>query len=156
MPLAGMQIGDVGLAELAEVEAIMARAFDPVYGEAWSPAQCLAVLALPGYAIRIAASESGIVGFAIIRWVADDSELLLLAVDPDQRGRGVGAALIADWLAFAGSKGAQRFFLEMRKDNPAALLYARMGFAMCGERRGYYRGGDGQVRDAVTMQRFIG
>jgi [ribosomal protein S18]-alanine N-acetyltransferase len=154
-PLTGLAIAHAGVDALAGIEAVMGRAFDPVFGEAWSPAQCLAVLSMPGYALRIASIGTQISGFAIIRWVADDSELLLIAVDPAARGQGIGTALIGDWLTHGRATGASRFFLEMRTDNPAQRLYAQMGFAMCGHRPGYYKGADGAVRDAITMQRLM-
>jgi [ribosomal protein S18]-alanine N-acetyltransferase len=149
-----IEISHVSQDELPAVEAIMVRAFDPRYGEAWSPAQCLAVLTMPGYALRIASGSRGITGFSVIRWVADESELLLLAVDPEARGRGVGTALLKDWMALAGKKGASRYFLEMRTDNPAKQLYARLGFTEVGLRTGYYRGADERMRDAITMQKL--
>lgn len=147
------RISHVALDELSEVAAVMERGFDPLYGEAWNPAQCLAVLTMPGYALRVARGDRGIVGFAIVRWVADESELLLIAVDPAVRRMGVGSALLADWLALVADKGVRRFFLEMRTDNPALSLYIRHGFTECGIRPAYYRGPDGTARDAVTMQR---
>ena len=79
--------------------------------------------------------------------------MLLLAVDPARRGQGIGKRLIDDWLAWAEEQGADDYFLEMRADNDAVHLYARTGFAECGRRPQYYRGGDGVVRDAITMRR---
>ena len=37
-----------GATDLATVNAIMSEAFDPRFGEAWTPSQCLAHPALPG------------------------------------------------------------------------------------------------------------
>ena len=82
-----------------------------------------------------------------------ESELLLLAVDPGWRGRGVGRMLMNDWMAWAKEEGAEEYFLEMRADNDAVHLYERTGFSECGRRPSYYRGGDGVVRDAITMRR---
>jgi ribosomal-protein-alanine N-acetyltransferase len=42
----------------------------------------------------------------------------------------------------------------MRTDNPARQLYDQMGFSIVGRRPDYYRGKDGKLRDAVTMQRY--
>ncbi len=141
-----------GIDELPAIDRLMAAAFEPRFGEAWSKAQCLATFTMPGYALRIAQVKERVVGFAIVRWVADESELLLLAVDPELRGQGIGSALLADWLELAGSKGARRYFLEMRTDNPAITLYNRFGFNTVSVRPAYYRGKDGYFRDAVTMQ----
>jgi ribosomal-protein-alanine N-acetyltransferase len=151
-------VGAVGADSLLAIDGVSARAFDPKYGEAWNKAQCLAVLALPGYRLRGAWSGdpvSGLLGFSIDRTVAGETELLLLAVDPLARRRGIGTLLIADWLEHARSVGAIRAFLEMREDNPARHLYENFNFRSIAVRRSYYRGGDGVLRDAVTMDRLI-
>lgn len=144
-----------GIDLLPGVDAVMASAFDPRYGEAWTKAQCLATFTMPGYALRAAVLDGVVIGFAIVRWVADESELLLLAVTPAARGQGIGAALLTDWIDLVTRKGARRLFLEMRTENPAMALYNRFGFTVAAVRSGYYRGQDGQLRDAVTMQRLL-
>lgn len=150
----------IGAESLAQVEAISARAFDPRYGEAWSKAQCLSVLSLPGYRLRGAWIEDAgtapmptpiLAGFAISRSVADESELLLIAVDPACRCQGVATHLLEDWLTNSRDKDIARAFLEMREDNPARSLYERTGFKQMAVRKAYYRGNDGVMRDAVTM-----
>ena len=79
--------------------------------------------------------------------------LLLLAVDPDWRGRGIGRLLMQDWQTWAAAQGADEYFLEMRADNDAVHLYLRSGFSEVGRRAAYYRGNDGKMRDAITMRR---
>jgi ribosomal-protein-alanine N-acetyltransferase len=150
-----IDIGSGGIDELPAVERVMEAAFDPRYGEAWSKAQCLATLAMPGYALRVARVQGRIAGFAIVRWVADESELLLLAVEPQARGQGIGTALLTDWLNLTGLRGVRRHFLEMRTDNSAMSLYNRFGFSIVSVRNAYYHGKDGQFRDAVTMHRVL-
>lgn len=146
----------LGADMLATVEAISLRAFDPRYGEAWSKAQCLSVLSLPGYRLRGAWVDDAdaaptLVGFSIARSVADESELLLIAVDPAHRCKGVATHLLQDWLTNSRDKDIARAFLEMRDDNPARSLYERHGFKQIAVRKSYYRGNDGVTRDAVTM-----
>jgi [ribosomal protein S18]-alanine N-acetyltransferase len=153
MNTGAVTIEDVALDDLESVDAVMARAFDARFGEAWTAAQCLAVLTLPGYAVRIASHGGKVRGFSIIRHVADESELLLLAVDPPFREAGIGSALLGDWFAWARERGVTRHFLEMRVDNPARRLYEHFGFVERGVRKAYYRGKDAIVRDAVTMER---
>ena len=155
MTMAAVAIGSGGIDELPAVDRVMAAAFDPRFGEAWSKAQCLATFTMPGYALRVARRQGEVVGFAIIRWVADESELLLLAVDPDHRGQGIGSALLADWFAFTRAKAVVRHFLEMRTENPAIALYNRFGFTVAAIRNNYYRGQDGVFRDAVTMHHIL-
>ncbi len=51
-----------------------------------------------------------------------------LAVVPEARGRGVGAALLAGVEAEARARGCGKITLEVRDDNPADRLYRRSGF----------------------------
>lgn len=146
--LATARVGD-----LAAVMRVMEAAFDPAYGEAWSSAQLLTLFALPSARVCLAWDGDRACGFSAARMAGPESELLLLAVDPAWRGRGVGVRLMDDWQAWAREQGADDFFLEMRADNDAIHLYERSGFFECGRRPAYYRGGDGVVRDAITMRR---
>lgn len=146
--LATARVGDVGA--LMEV---MEAAFDPAYGEAWSAAQLLTLFALPSARICLAREDEQPCGFSAARVAGPESELLLLAVNPLWRGRGIGRRLIEDWQAWAAGEGAEEYFLEMRADNSAVHLYREAGFTECGRRTAYYRGGDGIVRDAITMRR---
>lgn len=138
--------------DLASVMRVMEAAFDPAYGEAWSGAQLLTLFALPSARVCLAWDGETPCGFSAARIAGPESELLLLAVDPARRGRGIGAQLIADWQSWAQRQGADDHFLEMRADNDAVYLYTRAGFSECGRRPAYYRGGDGLVRDAITMR----
>lgn len=146
--LATARIGDI-----SAVMRVMEAAFDPAYGEAWSTAQLLTLFALPSARVCLAWDGDEPCGFSAARMAGPESELLLLGVDPAARGRGVGAALMADWQAWAKAEGAEDYFLEMRADNDAIHLYRSTGFSECGRRSAYYRGGDGVVRDAITMRR---
>lgn len=148
-----IRLATARVADLPAVMRVMDAAFDPAFGEAWSGAQLLTLFALPSARICLAWAGERPCGFAAARIAGPESELLLLAVDPGWRGRGIGARLIADWQEWAGDQGADDYFLEMRADNDAAGLYERTGFAECGRRPAYYRGGDGMVRDAITMRR---
>lgn len=146
--LATARVGDI-----SAVMRVMETAFDPAYGEAWSTAQLLTLFALPSARVCVAWDGEVACGFSAARIAGPESELLLLAVDPTWRGRGVGRLLMDDWQAWAGEEGAEDYFLEMRADNDAIHLYRQAGFSECGRRPQYYRGGDGVVRDALTMRR---
>ncbi|MEI4508827.1 GNAT family N-acetyltransferase [Sphingopyxis sp. CCNWLW253] len=146
--LATARVGD-----LAAVMRVMEAAFEPAYGEAWSGAQLLTLFALPSARVCLAWDGDHACGFSAARIAGPESELLLLAVDPQFRSRGIGALLIDDWQAWAAEQGAEDYFLEMRADNDAVHLYGSAGFAECGRRPAYYRGNDGVVRDAITMRR---
>jgi len=98
-----------------------------------------------------------IAGFAIIRLVADESELLTIAVDPKWRGKGVGKALLDAVFADLMLSPAKKMFLEVDEQNtPAVRLYKKLGFATISSRKGYYPRPDGTAATALVMARDLG
>jgi ribosomal-protein-alanine N-acetyltransferase len=140
-----------GVDDLEEVMRIMTAAFQPCFGEAWTRSQCAGILPMHGVSLTIADQSGQPVGFTLVRAVADEAELLLLAVDPAEQRRGIGQALLDDFIAGALAAGGHRLHLEVRDGNPAVELYRSSGFAPAGRRRNYYHGPDGEAYDAVTF-----
>lgn len=149
------ELREGGSQDLTEVIRIMADAFDPRFGEAWTSAQCLGMLSLPGVWLVIASLDGQDVGFALARATLDEAELLLLATRPAARRRGVAGALLRAIVAEAQGRGVVRLHLEVRAGNDAVRLYRREGFEKVGERRNYYRGKTGQAFDAHTYARKL-
>jgi ribosomal-protein-alanine N-acetyltransferase len=88
------------------------------------------ILRLP--ALRVAA-------FCACWVVLDELHINTIAVDQDHRRAGLATALMKYVLAEAAREGARRATLEVRRSNePALRLYASLGFAVAGVRRGYY------------------
>lgn len=88
-------------------------------------------------------------GFILCRTVADEAEILTLAVAPLVRRNGAGRALVEAAAATAAARGAVSLFLEVAATNDAALgLYAATGFEAAGLRRAYYADG----ADALVMR----
>jgi [ribosomal protein S18]-alanine N-acetyltransferase len=135
--------------DLPAVMAVMAAAFDPRFGESWSSAQCLALLALPGATLFVA-RRGGPVGFALARTIAGDCELMMLGVLPAMQRQGVGRALLDRVIDDARKHGAEAIFLEVRSGNPAIDFYRVGDFAKVGTRARYYRGSAGEHFDAET------
>lgn len=142
-------------ADLPTVAAIMQAAFDPRFGESWTVSQCAGVMAMPGVWLTVAEIGETAGGFALSRLILDESELLLLAVTPDCRRRGLGQALLRSAIGESRVRGAKRIHLEVRAGNEAIALYRRSGFEKVGQRRDYYRGLNNKLFDAITFQKAI-
>lgn len=142
--------------DIDAVDRVMAAAFDPRFGEAWSRSQTLGVLAMPGIRLTLAVVDDSPAGFALVRAILDEAELLLIAVDPARRRTGLGGALLRAVEADCTAGGVRKLHLEVRAGNAAVRLYTAQGFAKVGERRGYYRGSAGQSFDAHTYARQLG
>ena len=152
-----MRIEPAGSADLDAVMAVMKSAFDAGFGEAWTRSQCAGILPMTGVAMALAWDDrrERPLGFSLFRTVAGESELLLLAVAPGERRRGIGRRLLDDFMNHARVGGAGRVHLEVREGNPAIGMYTAAGFAPVGRRRDYYRGKDGRQFDAITLARDL-
>lgn len=94
------------------------------------------------------------VGFAGIMVIADEAELLNIAVEPEFRRQGIGKILLRQMMQEARQSGAIRLLLEVRESNLAARkLYCQHQFAEVGTRREYYHN---PVEDAVIMEHRFG
>ena len=95
-------------------------------------------------------------GFALGRVVADEAELLTVAVRPGARRRGIAARCLAEFHGRAADKGATRAFLEVAATNAGArALYSGAGYAEDGRRRAYYALPDGTSVDAILMSKTL-
>ena len=138
--------------DLDNVMDVMSSAFSDRFGEAWTRSQCAGILPMEGVRLVLAQDdEEEILGFALFRTVAQDAELLLLAVKPAVQGNGIGRKLLDHFIDGARNSGADRIHLEVRDGNPATRVYEAAGFVQCNRRPGYYRGLDGSQHDALTF-----
>ncbi|MDE3156776.1 MAG: ribosomal protein S18-alanine N-acetyltransferase [Acidobacteriota bacterium] len=95
--------------------------------------------------------EGEVAGFCSIWLVVDELHINNVAIRPESRGRGWGAALVTHVLREGARLGARRATLEVRRSNEAARrLYRRLGFELVGTRRNYYTH---PVEDALILWR---
>lgn len=95
----------------------------------------------------IALEDGEPVGYGILRQI-DDSEILLIGVSAEKRGKGIGKEILSALLSRADRE--KGIFLEVREGNTAARrLYGNAGFTEIARRRNYYK--DPQ-EDAVIMK----
>lgn len=148
--------------DLSRLMDVMSAAFEPKWGEAWTRRQvedslitglCRYFLVTPDGKPLGEGEQAA--GFTLSRTIAGETELLLLAVDPKFRRRGLGKMLVETLARQSREQGSTLLFLEMRRGNPAEHLYRGLGFAPVGERRNYYRTSDGERIDAVTFARTL-
>lgn len=153
VPTETIRLVDGSSGDLPAVMTIMNAAFQPRFGEAWTRSQCAGILPMAGVSLILAQDNGNEqpVGFSLFRTIADEAELLLLAVVPDHQGRGIGRLLLEQFVERARAAGANRVHLEVRDGNPAVRMYGLAGFRPAGRRSNYYRGSDGRQYDAITL-----
>lgn len=130
----------------ADMARIHAVAFAPHRG--WSCAEFEGLCA----SVHVTCYETDR-AFALVRTVANETELLTLATDPTVHRQGRAILILRRWLQ---DSKAERAFLEVAADNHAAqLLYAKLGFMEIGRRPGYYSRNSGARCDAVLMEKAL-
>jgi ribosomal-protein-alanine N-acetyltransferase len=136
---------------------VMDAAFGNRFGEAWTRSQCAGILPMAGVVLVVARDmETGVViGFSLSRTVADESELLLLAVLPGRHRQGVGRLLLDEFMDRARSDSVRRVHLEVRDGNAAVEMYLGAGFSTVGRRRNYYHASNGRRFDALTLSQEL-
>lgn len=143
-------IRPLGYGDLPQVIAIERRAFPTP----WSLAMFVLELSKPSSICLAAAEDDGsragrLLGYTICSRYADIWHVMNIAVDPPQRRRGIGTALLTTLIERAGAD--ESYTLEVRPSNPGAIaLYERFGFRSAGTRPRYYRD---TGEDALIMWR---
>jgi ribosomal-protein-alanine N-acetyltransferase len=143
--------------DLDAVMEVMNRAFGDRFGEAWTRSQLAGILPMGGVVLSIASDSKSeeAIGFSLLRSVADEAELLLLAVLPDRHRQGIGGRLLDHFIREAELGGVTRIHLEVRDGNPAVQMYRNAGFEPVGRRRNYYQAADGARYDAITFAKNL-
>jgi ribosomal-protein-alanine N-acetyltransferase len=109
------------------------------FSDPWPRASFLSHLSEASDTFLVAEANGTVAGYALVRVVDGESELLNIAVAGAFRRTGLGARLLDAGIAAARARGAAEMWLEVRESNVGAqALYASRGFAPVGRRRRYY------------------
>jgi len=82
-------------------------------------------------------------GFVIWQVASYECELLSIAVNAIERGKGYAKALMEHSHKEFAKQGIKKFFLEVRENNTAAIsLYKKFGYEKIAERKKYYADGE--------------
>jgi ribosomal-protein-alanine N-acetyltransferase len=140
-----------GRADIAGIAMIERSSFaDP-----WSERSFSEMLLHPAAIFLVATDDASDVprGYLITVSVADEAEILNIAVAETDRGNGIGGMLLDAAIEQVRRRGAGTVFLEVRESNAAALaLYNSRGFTQRFRRSAYYRN---PVEDALVLSREI-
>ncbi len=138
-------IRDMCVADLAHVVAIE-RA---VQSHPWRLQQFQE--ALLSYQCTVIEQAGQVVGFCILQAVLDEANLLLMAIHPNQQGKGLGFKLLDSSIQQLKNHPLQ-IFLEVRQSNTAAIaLYEKAEFHQIDLRKNYYPKSEGGREHAVIM-----
>ncbi|MDY6324057.1 MAG: ribosomal protein S18-alanine N-acetyltransferase [Catonella sp.] len=123
------------------------------FASPWSESMLGSVLLIENYT-NLVICENGIVsGFIITDRIANDSEVLDIAVAKDSQGRGFGRRLMSEYIEAMRANGIVHIYLEARISNERAIgLYRSLGFKDDCVRKNYY---DDPKEDALMMSLLL-
>lgn len=105
-----------------------------------------------GYAMWGVEESGQLVGYAVLRILGDESEILNITIVKDHQRKGLGLLLMQCVLGYMAQQGAQKAYLEVRESNQAGIaLYKKLGFEVIGTRKHYYPTVQGR-EDAIVFQ----
>lgn len=122
--------------DLSEISALQARTFT----NPWSAESLRWELANTDVARLYVMRENGrVVGYCACWVIFDELHINSVAIDPDERRRGLARQLLHFVEADAVAAGATKATLEVRRSNvPALALYENLGYALEAVRKDYY------------------
>ncbi len=101
----------------------------------------------------VPAQVERVVGFVVYWLVHDELHVLNIATAVEERGRGIGRALMEEAEADARRRGARLSTLEVRNSNASAIaLYRSLGYRQTGVRPNYYAQ---ENEDAIVMMKDL-
>jgi [ribosomal protein S18]-alanine N-acetyltransferase len=132
-----------------DADAVVAISEESPNAANWSKESYLKLAAENGSLLLVIETRANIAASLIGRRVADQAEILNLAVKQAHRRKGLGSALMSAALKEFHLRSVKTVYLEVRQSNTSAIaFYERLGFIISGLRKGYYRTPD---ESAVTM-----
>ena len=100
----------------------------------------------------LVADMGEVVGFIAGMRYEGNARILMLAVDKNHRGRGIGNALLNRFILQCRKEGLKSISLEVRTSNRKAIeFYAKRGFQIVSMLKNYYTNGD----SAYVMWKII-
>ena len=123
----------------------------------WSEAEFASFFSQGNVIALLSEQDNQPAGFIFCWMVAEECELLSLAVTEPFRGKGIAKMLLNTALDTLRECGVSAVHLEVNVNNFAAIaLYQNAGFTIIGRRKNYYTHADGTRADAVTMRLALG
>ena len=142
-----IQIFEMSLSDLESIKNILSSDFD----DFWSYNILKSELESPNSKYIIAKIENEIVGFAGVKIVFEEANIMNIVTKKIYRNNGIGKYLLENLIAFCKKLSVNTILLEVNENNFAALhLYENFGFKILSVRKNYYKN-----QSAIVMVKKI-
>ena len=104
------------------------------------------------YVIVAKNSENNIVGFAGLKVILDEADIMNIVVKKTFRHNGIGSILLENLISYSKNLNLKNITLEVNENNLSAIhLYDKFSFDKLGIRKKYYNG----KNDAIIMSKKL-
>lgn len=136
--------------DMDEVLAIERASFE----HPWTEEEFLVVLRTKNCIGMVLEVGTSVKGFMLYELHQENLRILNFAVDPDERNKGYGTALVEKLVGKLSEQRRHEINLEVRETNvPAQLFFAGLGFKAIGILKGHY---EDSHEDAYHMRYTLG
>ena len=138
-----IQIIEMSLFDLENIKDILISDFD----DFWNYNILKEELESSNSKYIIAKTNDGeITGFAGIKIILDNADIMNIVVKKSWRNQGVGNLLLSNLISICKISNLSSLSLEVNEDNLLAIhLYEKFGFRQIGVRKNYYHGKNGII-----------
>ena len=104
------------------------------------------------YVIVAKNTDNTIVGFAGLKTILDEADIMNIVVKKDFRHNGIGSILLENLINYSKNTNMKTITLEVNENNLSAIrLYDKFSFDKLGIRKKYYNG----ESDAIIMSKKL-
>ncbi len=137
----------MNLSDLEDIKDILTSDFD----DFWNYSILKDELNSKNSIYFVAKANQNIVGFAGMKIILDEAEIMNIVAKKDFRNQGVGKLLLNRIILEAKNKKLKKLHLEVNEDNKIAIhIYESFGFIQDGKRKNYYND-----KNAILMSKNL-
>jgi len=145
MSYTNLEFFKMTLSDFHEIKPILLTEFDDFWNETTFESE----LNMNNSYYVIAKQNNEIVGFAGMKFVLDEADIMNVVTKKSKRNSGIATKLLEELINIATQKNIIKLTLEVNENNsPAIHLYEKLGFKKIAERKKYYQ----NTYDAFIMQ----
>ena len=94
----------------------------------------------------VAKSNNEIIGFAGIKILLDEADIMNIVTKKIYRNQGIGTLLLTNLISISKNLNLHSLSLEVNEENKTAIhLYENLGFKNIGIRKNYYKSKNGKI-----------
>ena len=140
-----IEVYKMSLTDLESIKEILVSDFD----DFWNYSILKDELSNANSYYLVAKSDDEILGFAGIKYVLNDADIMNIVVKKSKRKSGIGSLLLKNIIVLCNKLNISTLFLEVNEKNlPAISLYKKFGFEEVGFRKNYYK-----ENNAIVMKK---